>query len=554
MDVKKWCAFNFKRGETGGGHCTNESCRFLHPDPPRSRDDPKWCADDHREDGGCLDFDCPLYHLRSCYKSQIKHFMKVRRSHEQSPQISRRIGGPSYEIDIKSSSNKPKFRKRSFEKSPRRSSSPMVKRKKVTTRLQPGLQYKTTKEFSKEDVSSKYRQHNEKLSVFKNELVTFLSMCADCENYCSFARVRNQFGEKGFVPTKCIEDSQSVPFTCPLSPDCQLLLFSDEEALHSHLCLHHFHEELKMRLKSSNRCPSCDERMESDKLILHYGSAPHHKVVSLVPKGIAKAVETFKEQNDLQLEEKIMKINLGHREAIKEILQTDENDVVDLKEKLQISEMERNRSDEEKRSIETERDELDSDKIDFINDVKAICGNSLASKVTDLKSVIEIIKHFKDNSNLRDMDVSNDCSSSSKQATPEIPSENLSYQRGVTSGKNVISENMEYLEIDDSTTLKLRISELNENVKNLEACVSKTKSELYDMEKERDEIDEKFETSEQMRKDDSEKFTKQNDGLRRELSLHEQLFSELHVKIQKKDTIIKNIVPLIEMHLGKSLK
>ena len=117
MDVKKWCKFNFKRGETGGGHCTNESCRFLHPDPPRSRDDPKWCADDHREDGGCLDFDCPLYHLRSCYKSQIKHFMKVRRSHEQSPQISRRIGGPSYEIDIKlSSSNKPKFRKRSFEK------------------------------------------------------------------------------------------------------------------------------------------------------------------------------------------------------------------------------------------------------------------------------------------------------------------------------------------------------------------------------------------------------------------------------------------------------
>ena len=72
------------------------------------------------------------------------------------------------------------------------------------------------------------------------------------------------------------------------------------------------------------------------------------------------------------------------------------------------------------------------------------------------------------------------------------------------------------------------------------------------MEKERDELDEKLETSEQMRKEDSVRFTKQLEAMKTELAAHDKMFSELQLKLKKKDNIIQNIIPLIENHLETS--
>ena len=431
----------------------------------------------------------------------------------------------------------------------------MAKRKKLSTKMEQGHQYKIIKEFSREDVSSKYR-HHEKLSVSKNEVVTFVSMCDpghSCDNFCSFARVRNQFGEKGFVPVKCLDDDQSIPLTCPLAPACEDLLFSDEEAFHSHLCLHHFHQELKMRLKTSNRCPACDERMETDELILHYGSAPHHKVQALLTKGIGRAVESFKEGSDLLLQETVMKINLGHQESIKEIRRTEENNAVSLKEKLRLSEIEKEQLIADKREIETERDDLDSEKIDCINEVKLMLDDDLASKVTDLKSISEIVRQLRN-------DYSNDLSSSkadsqcfSSKIQPNYPEAESSLKTYHTETENTTRKNIECSAVEKTNSLNdKQIADLNCTVKELENSVFKATTDLFDMEKERDELDEKLEASEQMRKEDSIKFAKQLESLKMELAAHDKLFSELQSKLKKKDSIIKNIIPLIENHLETS--
>ena len=435
----------------------------------------------------------------------------------------------------------------------------MGKRKKLSTIMEMGCQYKISKDFSKDDVSSRYR-HHDKLSVHTSELVTFMAMCSprqSCDSYCSFARVRNQFGEEGYVPVKCIEGGQTVPLTCPLSPACEDLLFSDEEALHSHLCLHHFHQELEMHLKTSTKCPICDERMESEDLILHYGSAPHHKVVPLLTKSIGKAVESFKERSHMLLQETVMKINLGHQQSIKEVRQTEESKVFLLKERIRISEREKEQLMDEKRGIETERDDLDSEKIDCINDIKLILGVQVASRVSDLKSITGIVRRLKTNDLSMDLSSSKGVDqsfSSGKQTNyPQAESSLKTYhkEKGNSSGKCLIS--MESSGKEKTYSLNdQRIAKLNCTLKEVQNNLSKTTADLSDMEQERDEMDEKLEASEQMRKEDAKRFTKQLEALRMELSAHEKLFSELHLKIEKKNNIIKNIIPLIENHLETS--
>merc|ERR1740129_1320668 len=79
-----------------------------------------------------------------------------------------------------------------------------------------------------------------------------------------------------------------------------------------------------------------------------------------------------------------------------------------------------------------------------------------------------------------------------------------------------------------------RIAKLNCTLKEVQNNLSKTTADLSDMEQERDEMDEKLEASEQMRKEDAKRFTKQLEALRMELSAHEKLFSELHLKIEKR--------------------
>ena len=97
-----------------------------------------------------------------------------------------------------------------------------------------------------------------------------------------------------------------------------------------------------------------------------------------------------------------------------------------------------------------------------------------------------------------------------------------------------------------------RIADLNCELKELKNSLSKTTADLSDMEQERDEMDEKLEASEQMRKEDAVRFSKQLEALRQELSAHDKLFSELHLKLEKKNNTIKNIIPLIESHLETS--
>ena len=551
MDLKKLCKFNFKRKETTAGHCTNVSCKFLHPDPPADADDPVWCPDDHKEDGGCLNFHCSLYHPNSCRNSHLKKFIKIRFSHEHSRRISIRSESPSYETrhdQAQAASPRHQLGKRSYDQS----ESPVAKRKKLSTRMEQGRLYKISKEFSREDVSSKYR-HHEKMSVCKSELVTFVSMCDPsqrCDNYCSFARVRNQFGEEGFVPVKCIDDDESVPLTCPLAPACEDLLFTDEEAYHCHLCLHHFHQELKMRLKSSKRCPVCEEKMPSDDLILHYGSTPHHKVASLLTKGIGKAVVSFKEQNDLLLQETVMKINLGHQETIKEIRQTEENKVVSLQEKLTLTGTEKEQLIEDKRGIETERDDLDSEKIDCINEIRQILGDRLPLKISDLKSITEVVRQLMhaDSSSIKEDDKDKSSSSGNQLSNyPEAESSLKTYHNH-SEKENIPGQIVITMEgsAKQTNSVNDKISaELNNNL-------SKATADLSDMEKERDELDEKLEASEQMRKEDSVRFTKQLEAMKTELAAHNKMFSELQMKLQKKDNIIKNIIPLIENHLQTS--
>jgi len=427
-----------------------------------------------------------------------------------------------------------------------RSESPVAKRKKLSTKMEMGCQYKIIKEFSKDDVSSRFR-HHDKMSVDTRELVTFVSMCSprqSCDNYCSFARVRNQFGEEGYIPVKCIEADQSVPLTCPLSPACEGLLFSDEETLHSHLCLHHFHQELKMHLKSSDKCPICDERMESEDLILHYGSSPHHKVVPLIfTKGIGKALESFKEQSDMLLKETVMKINLGHQQSIKEIRHTEENKVSALQEKIRLSEREKEQLIEEKRGIETERDDLDSEKIDCINEIKLVLGERMASQVTDLKSIADIVRTLvKNDLSIESSSNNLDQSPSTVKQTnyPQAESSLKTYhkEKGNDSGKFSLS--MECSIKERAATINdKRIVDLNCELKEIKNSLNKTKADLSDMEQERDEMDEKLEAIEQMRKEDAVRFSKQLEALRQELSAHDKLFSELHLKLEKKITLSK---------------
>ena len=97
-----------------------------------------------------------------------------------------------------------------------------------------------------------------------------------------------------------------------------------------------------------------------------------------------------------------------------------------------------------------------------------------------------------------------------------------------------------------------RVVDLNCELKELKNSLSKTKADLSDMEQERDDMDEKLEASEQMRKEDAVRFSKQLEALRQELSAQDKLFAELHLNLEKKNNIIKNIIPLIESHLETS--
>ena len=286
--------------------------------------------------------------------------------------------------------------------------------------------------------------------------------------------------------------------------------------------------------------------MQSDDLILHYGSAPHHKVASLLTKGIGKAVESFKEQNDLLLQETVMKIKLGHQESIKEIRQREENKIVSLQEKLTLSGIERDQLIEDKRGIETERDDLDSEKIDCINEIRQIVGDRLPAKISNLKSIADVVRQL-----------INEDSSTIKEDDRRFSSGNqTNYQEAESSLKTYHSERENtsgQIAVTTEGSGKKETTSINDKIiTELSNSLSKATADLSDMEKERDELDEKLETSEQMRKEDSVRFTKQLETLKTELAAHGKMYSELQLKLKKKDNIIKNIIPLIENHLETS--
>ena len=54
--------------------------------------------------------------------------------------------------------------------------------------------------------------------------------------------------------------------------------------------------------------------------------------------------------------------------------------------------MEKEQLIDDKRGIETERDDLDSEKIDCINEIKLVLGERKASQATDLKSITDIVR------------------------------------------------------------------------------------------------------------------------------------------------------------------
>merc|ERR1719450_594550 len=108
--------------------------------------------------------------------------------------------------------------------------------------------------------------------------------------------------------------------SCFMSPNCKDLSFETETDYHDHLVLEHFYDDFVSHLEDSQVCPvpNCDLKFdkEIDK-VLHYGSVPHAKVVSLAHRNINKAVLNFQEHDQAQIQELKLKSNLMEKDNLK---------------------------------------------------------------------------------------------------------------------------------------------------------------------------------------------------------------------------------------------
>jgi len=266
---KKLCAYNFERGKTTNGNCKNRSCKFLHPDVPAQIDDPMWCPNDSKRNGGCLNWYCPLYHLHSCAKKDIPKF-KTSKCDDT-------------EATIKEITTK-EIRKRRLKRSESMETIRSERKRRIlSTSLKHGVKYrvKVVEEFDKKDIDNK---HSDELNTQINEIITFVSPCDERRHneLCGSVKVKNKFGQHGFVPLNSICDEE-IPFYCPFAPECKTMMFENEPEYLDHLCRTHFHQDLKLHLEISNSCPLCSENIEDvEERILHFGSYPHKKSSNII--------------------------------------------------------------------------------------------------------------------------------------------------------------------------------------------------------------------------------------------------------------------------------
>ena len=375
MPKPKLCAYNFERGKTTNGHCKNRSCKFLHPDVPAQTNDSMWCPNDSKINGGYLKLYCPLYHLHSCAKKDIPKF-KARKCDDSE--------ATTLEITTK------EIRKRRLERSESKENNRSERKRRIlSTSLKHGVKYrlKEFEEFDKNDVDNK---HSDKLNTQIDEIITFVSPCDERRHneLCGFVKVKNKFGQYGFVPLNSICDEE-IPFYCPFAPECKTMIFESEPEYLDHLCRTHFHQDLKLHLEISNSCPLCSENIEDvEERILHFGSSPQQKVLTLLYDGVDNAIDNFMEQNEAKFKEKEVKFSLAYKEKIKyteNLMLKKDDEIKEMKTNLKIVEDERN-------ALDSERDTLDEEKVDFLTEINNLLTDGSQVKFDNLAIVTKTIR------------------------------------------------------------------------------------------------------------------------------------------------------------------
>ena len=370
--AKKLCGYNFERGKTTNGHCKNRRCKFLHPDVPTHYNDSLWCPDDSKRNGGCLNWFCPLYHPLSCAKKDIPKFKANKCDDTESI---------TKELTTK------EIRKRRLERS--ESKEDNRKRRILSTSLKHGVKYrvKELKEFDKKDIDN---NHSDKLNTQTNDSITFVSPCDERlhNELCGFVKVKNKFGQHGFMPLNSICDEE-IPFYCPFGPECKTMIFESEPEYLDHLCRTHFHQDLKLHLEISNSCPLCNEDIEDiEERIFHFGSTPHQKVLTLLYDGVDNAIDNFREQNEAKFKEKEVKFSLAYKEKIKyteNLMLKKDDEMKEMKRNLKIVEDERN-------ALDSERDTLDEEKVDFLTEINELLTDGSQIKFDNLASVMKRVR------------------------------------------------------------------------------------------------------------------------------------------------------------------
>merc|ERR1712079_197643 len=102
--------------------------------------------------------------------------------------------------------------------------------------------------------------------------------------------------------------------------------------------------------------------------ILHFGSSPHQKVLTLLYDGVDNAIDNFKEQNEAKFKEKEVKFSLAYKEKIKyseNLMLKKDDEIKEMKTNLKIVEDERN-------ALDSERDTLDEEKVDFLTEMNKL--------------------------------------------------------------------------------------------------------------------------------------------------------------------------------------
>lgn len=407
--ISKLCKFHFKKGKVEGGYCKNKKCKFNHPDTPQDIKDDLWCKND-LEPGGCVDTLCYLYNPNSM-------FVKIEKNGERQHDL--RVGLNS-KFKVLTSRLKRKIKTEKPERSSKR-----VKTESFA--LKTDKQYILLDDFSKDDL---YYHHEDKINGKRGQQITVIGQC--CDSYhghddCEFVEVRNQFDETGFIHVSIVGEEEKK-LSCFMSPKCKDLAFETETEYHNHLCLEHFYEEFVSHLEDAQICPipTCGLKFGKEEVdkVLHYGSVPHAKVVSLAHRNLQKAVQTFQEQYQAKIQELKLKSDLIKKDCLKiktessdteaetknadfvkerEIMETKrkilekecnkitaERDV--LESKMAILEKEKQKLIEERDAIEMERDNLDGEKVDFIDNLHQLMKDRNWSKCKDLPEAFKSIE------------------------------------------------------------------------------------------------------------------------------------------------------------------